>query len=66
MPETRWAWVDYYVDIEPGEFGVLVPGKEEEFAFRLVNDSTANKSALLEYQSGHWMYDRDYVIFDIV
>lgn len=49
MPETRWAWVDYSVDIEPGDFGVLVPGKEDEFAFRRVNDSMANKSALFKY-----------------
>lgn len=65
-PETRWVWADYSVDIEPGDFGVLVSGREEEFAFRRVKDSMANKSALLEYQSGHWMYDRDYVLFDIV
>lgn len=66
MPETRWAMADYSVDIEPGDFGVLVPGEEEENAFRRVGNSVANSSALLEYQSWNFLCDRDSVEFKVV
>lgn len=66
MRETRWAWADYSIDIEPGDFGVFVPGEKEELAFRRVDNSAANKSALFEYQSWNGLYARNYAEFDVV
>jgi len=66
MPETRAAYIDYSIDIKPGDFGVLNPGETDEYAFRRIVNSAANNSALFEYQSEHWSYDRDYVDFEVV
>lgn len=66
MPETRWANADYSIDIKPGDFGVLIPGESNEYAFRRVGNSAANNSALFEYQSEHLLFDRNYVLFEVV
>jgi len=66
MRETRFAYADYSIDIEPGDFGVLVPGESQEYAFRRIGNSAANNSALFEYQSWQWLDDRNYVDFEVV
>lgn len=66
MPETRWEFVDHSINIKPGDFGVLIPGEHTEFAFQRVGNFAANNSALFEYQSRHWVFDREGVNFEVV
>lgn len=39
MPETRRAYADYSMHIEPGDFGVLEPGETQDHAFRRMGNS---------------------------
>lgn len=66
MPETRWALIDYSVDIKPGDFGILVPGQEHEYAFQTLGNSVASNSVLFSHQSWYRFYDRDVVDFEVV
>lgn len=66
MPESRWALIDYSVDIKPGDFGVLVPGHEHEYAFRRLDNPITNNSILFSYQTWYRFYDRDVLDFDVV
>lgn len=63
MPETRRAYTDYSDNIEPGDFGVIVPGRSQDYAFRRLGNSKEKGSTLFEYQEWHQLYGRDNVTF---
>lgn len=66
MPETRCAYVDYSVNIKPGDFGMLISGEDQEYAFRRVGNSAESISALIDYQSKHLLMDRNDADFEAV
>ena len=66
IPETRNAYIDYCLDIKPGMFGKLVPGRYEELAFVPLGDPGQNNSALFSYQSDSWLMDRDDAVYEVV
>lgn len=62
MPETRRVYADYSLDVKPGDFGVLGPGKWE-YAFQRVASSS---SALFSYETDHYLSDSKAAFFDFV
>lgn len=66
IPDTRWAYIDYSVDVKPGIFGHLVPGKEWEYNFQPVGKTAMVNSDLFSYSTEHWVNDRDDATFEVV
>lgn len=66
MPETRRAYADYSVHIEPGDFGVLEPGETQDYAFRRMGNSAERDTALFKYRTRNRLYDRDFIDFQMV